>query len=116
MAVSWIDNAVVAFATLITGVLSWWAAQYAQKRQAMRDTGDLEVERTRTDNDHTQIVLEGYSQIVDDLREEIKRLNDKIVDLRTEQEECERRNDALESIVLDLQRRLANLEVEKLNE
>jgi uncharacterized coiled-coil DUF342 family protein len=113
---SWLDNGIVALATIITGMLSWWAAQYAQKRQARRDSGDLEVERSKTDNQHTQIVLEGYSQIVDDLREEIKRLNDKIVDLRTEQEECERRNDALESVVLDLQRRLANLEVEKLNE
>lgn len=113
---TWLDNGIVALATLVTGVLSWWAAQYAQKRQEKRDTGDLEVERTRTDNEHTQIVLEGYSKIVDDLREEIKRLNDKIVDLRKEQEECERRNDALESVVLDLQRRLANLEVEKSNE
>jgi len=113
---SWLDNGIVALATIITGMLSWWAAQFAQKRQAKRDSGDLEVERTRTDNQHTQIVLEGYSQIVDDLREEIRRLNDKIVDLRKEQEECERRNDALESIVLDLQRRLANLEVEKFDE
>ena len=110
---SWLDNGIVALATIITGMLSWWAAQYAQKRQARRDSGDLEVERSKTDNQHTQIVLKGYSQIVDDLREEIRRLNDKIVDLRKEQEECERRNDALESVVLDLQRRLANLEVEK---
>lgn len=113
---SWLDNGIVALATIITGMLSWWAAQYAQKRQAKRDSGDLEVERTKTDNQHTQIVLEGYSHIVDDLREEIRRLNDKIADLRKEQEECERRNDALESVVLDLQRRLANLEVEKSDE
>ena len=113
---SWLDNLIIAAAMVITGGLSWWAAQYAQKRQAKRDTGDLEIERNRTDNEHTQIVLEGYSKIVDDLREEIKRLNEKIVDLRAEQEECERRNDALESVVFDLQRRLANLEVEKANE
>ena len=116
MVVSWLDNAIIAFASIVTGTLSWWAAKYAQRRQAERDSGDLEVERTKTDNQHTQIVLEGYSQIVDDLREEIRRLNDKIVDLRKEQEECERRNDALESVVLDLQRRLANLEVEKSDE
>lgn len=113
MAMSWFDNLIVALATLGTGMLSWWAARYAQKRQAKRDSGDLEIERSRTGNEHTQIVLEGYSKIVDDLREEIKRLNDKIVDLRKEQEECERRNDALESIVNDLQRRLANLEIGK---
>jgi uncharacterized coiled-coil DUF342 family protein len=112
----WLDNLFIAAGTIIAGLLSWAAAQYAQKRQARRDTGDLEVERSRTDNEHTQIVLGGYSRIVDDLREEIKRLNDKIVDLRKEQEECERRNDALESIVFDLQRRLANLEIEKANE
>jgi len=110
---SWLDNGIVALATLVTGILSWWAAQYAQKRQARRDTGDLEVERSRTDNEHTQIVLGGYSRIVDDLREEINRLNEKITELRKEQEECERRNDALESVVFDLQRRLANLEIGK---
>ena len=65
---SWLDNGIVALATITTGMLSWWAAQYAQKRQARRDSGDLEVERSKTDNQHTQIVLEGYSQIVDDLR------------------------------------------------
>lgn len=113
---SWLDNLIIVGASVVTGLLSWWAARYAQNRQAIRDTGDLEVERTRTDNEHTQIVLGGYSQIVDDLREEIRRLNDKISDLRKEQEECERRNDALESVVLDLQRRLANLEVEKFDE
>lgn len=113
---SWIDSAIVASATIITGVLSWWAAKYAQKRQEKRDEGDLAIEHSRTGNEHTQIVLGGYSQIVEDLRVEIKRLNEKIAVLREEQEECERRNDALESVVLDLHRRLANLEHGKSND
>jgi peptidoglycan hydrolase CwlO-like protein len=51
--------------------------------------------------------------MVEDLREEVARLNEVIDDLRKEQEECERRNDEMESLILDLQRRLANLEGER---
>ena len=40
----------------------------------------------------------------------MSRLNDVIDALRLEQEECERRNDEMESLVLDLQRRLVALE------
>ena len=47
---------------------------------------------------------------MDDLREEVARLNTTINELRTDQDECERRNTEMESIILDLQRRLANLE------
>lgn len=107
------DNALIALATVVTGALSWWAARYSRKQESKTQEVDLEIERDRQGNEHTQTLLQGYSSIVDDLREEVRRLNTVINDLRREQEECERRNDALESVVHDLQRRLANLEMEK---
>jgi hypothetical protein len=107
-----LDNAIIAFATIITGILSWWAARYTKNQESKHQKVDLGIERDRQGDEHTQTLLQGYSSIVDDLREEVRRLNTVINDLRLEQEECEKRNDALESVVLDLQRRLANLEME----
>jgi predicted RNase H-like nuclease (RuvC/YqgF family) len=116
MEMNWIDNTIIAAATIVTGALSWAAARYAQKVQSKHRVVDLAIERNRQDDEHTQTLLEGYSNMVDDLREEVKRLNVTITELRREQEECEKRNDALASVVLDLQRRLVNLEVERSNE
>lgn len=112
MAVSMLDNALIACATIVTGILSWWAARYTKNQESKHQQVDLAIERDRQGDEHTQTLLLGYSNIVDDLREEVRRLNTVINDLRLEQEECEKRNDALESIVLDLQRRLSNLEMD----
>jgi chromosome segregation ATPase len=108
----WLDNVFIATATIITGLLSWAAARYAQKNQSVHHKASQEIDRARLDDAHAKTIFEGYSGIVDDLREEVARLNTTIDQLRTDQEECEKRNDALESIVLDLQRRLANLEMD----
>ena len=112
MAVSMLDNALIACATIVTGILSWWAARYTKNQESKHQQVDLAIERDRQGDEHTQTLLLGYSNIVDDLREEVRRLNTVINDLRLEQEECEKRNDALESVVLDLQRRLSNLEMD----
>lgn len=106
------DNALIALASIITGTLSWLAARHSKKTESQTAQIDLDIERDRQGDEHTQTLLQGYSSIVDDLREEVRRLNSVINELRHEQEECEKRNDALESVVFDLQRRLANLEME----
>lgn len=107
------DNVFIAAATIITGLLSWAAARYAQKNQSVHQRAIQEIDRSRLDDSHAKTIFEGYSGIVDDLREEVGRLNATIIELRTDQEECERRNLELESIIFDLQRRLANLEGER---
>lgn len=61
-------------------------------------------------NTHTETILGGYSQIVDDLRGEVERLNLVIVELRKEQEECERRNDEMAKVVDELRLRVSFLE------
>lgn len=104
------QSIVVAGATIITGVLSWMAARHAQKTQSASHADDHELNRARRVDEATATLLEGYKSMVDDLRDEVGRLNRVIDDLRLEQEECERRNDEMESLIHDLQRRLAALE------
>jgi len=100
----------IAVATIFTGVLSWIASRHALRSQTARHVDDHEVNRARRVDEATARLLDGYNDMVEDLREEVARLNRVIDDLRTEQEECERRNDELASLVLDLQRRLVTLE------
>lgn len=106
----WLDNIFIAAATIVTGLLSWAAARYAQKNQSVHQKASQEIDRARLDDSHAKTIFEGYSGIVDDLREEVARLNTTIIELRADQEECERRNLELGSIIFDLQRRLAHLE------
>ncbi len=109
----WLDNLFIAAATIVTGLLSWAAARYAQKNQSVHQKASQEIDRSRLDDSHAKTIFEGYSGIVDDLREEVARLNTTLSELRKEQDECERRNNEMESIIFDLQRRLANLEGER---
>jgi septal ring factor EnvC (AmiA/AmiB activator) len=104
------NNIFIAIATIATGILSWLAARHAQQTQKIHHTADHEVNKARQLDEATQTLLKGYANIVDDLRQEVGRLNTTIDDLREEQEACERRNDELASYIFDLQRRLANLE------
>jgi peptidoglycan hydrolase CwlO-like protein len=103
-------NFFIAVATILTGLLSWLAARYAQKAQTKHHQDNHEVSKARQVDEATQTLLKGYASIVNDLQQEVERLNSTIDDLRKEQEECERRNDEMESLILDLQRRLSNLE------
>lgn len=110
---NWVDNLFIAGATIVTGVLSWLAARHAQKNQTITSSKAHEIDRTRVSDEHTKTIMDGYSKMVDNLREEVGRLNQTIESLRKEQEECERRNDEMASLILDLQRRLAHLEGER---
>lgn len=105
-----IDNLLIAAATIIAAALSVWVSRRAQKVQTSTHAVDHELDRAKRVDQATSTLLEGYKDMVDDLRDEVIRLNDIIDDLRREQEECERRNDEMESLIFDLQRRLVYLE------
>jgi|688.fasta_scaffold758075_2 peptidoglycan hydrolase CwlO-like protein len=107
------NNVFIAAATIITGVLSWAAGRRAQQIQANHHVDEHELDRARRIDEATKTVLDGYKDMVENLQAEVERLNSVINDLRLEQEECERRNDEMESLIHDLQRRLANLEGER---
>jgi peptidoglycan hydrolase CwlO-like protein len=100
----------VAAATIVTGVLTWITAHRSQRNHVETHTVDHELDRARRVDEATRNLLDGYKDMVDNLQEEVVRLTGVIEDLRVEQEECERRNDEMASLILDLQRRLANLE------
>ena len=103
-------NLVIAAGTIIAALISVWISRRAQHVQTTTHAADHEVDRARRVDEATSTLLDGYKDMVDDLREEVNRLNRVINDLRAEQEECERRNDEMQSLILDLQRRLAHLE------
>ena len=97
------EHIIIAAGSIVTGAMSLWIA--LKKTATQKQLG---MDHNKTE--HTETILGGYSQIVEDLREEVQRLNEIISDLRKEQEECERRNDEMAKVVNELKRRVAFLE------
>lgn len=56
------------------------------------------------------MIFGGYSQIVEDLQNEVERLKETIEALRTEQEACEARNVTLHNELIELRARIALIE------
>ena len=97
------EQIVIAAGSIITGAMSLWIA--LKKTSADRKLGN-----DKNSTEHTETILGGYSNIVEDLREEVSRLNGVIIDLRKDQVECERRNDEMVKIVNELRSRVSCLE------
>ena len=93
----------VSVSTLLTGAISALVAYLGQSK-----TSNVTQEGNRLD--HNEALLEGYSQMVDDLRGEVARLKDTIAEMRIEQEECDRRNKELLKEVVQLKLRIGQLE------
>lgn len=93
----------VSISTLLTGAISALVAYLGQSKTTI-------VARESNRQDHDEALLEGYSQMVDDLRGEVARLKDTITELREEQEECDRRNRQLIEEVGKLKLRIGQLE------
>lgn len=97
------QNIYMIIASVIVGGVSVWVKHRNSNNKKADDIA-------RNKNKHTETILGGYSKIVEDLQGEVERLNDVIADLRKEQEECERRNEAMAKVVEELRRRVAHLE------
>ena len=97
------EHLVVSGGTIVTGGMSLWVAM---RKSSLNRKSASEHNQT----EHTETLLGGYGQIVEDLRDEIDRLNTVILDLRKEQEECERRNEEMIKVVDELKRRVGFLE------
>jgi chromosome segregation ATPase len=93
----------VSISTVLTGAISALVAYLGQSRSA-------EVAKEEHRLDHNEALLEGYSQMVDDLRGEVSRLKDIINEMRIEQDECDRRNRELLKEVVQLKLRIGQLE------
>jgi hypothetical protein len=99
----WIEQLIIAVGSLVTGAMSLWIA--LKKTSAQKEINTKSIQ-----HEHTETIFVGYSKIVEDLRDEVTRLNEIIFDLRKEQEECERRNEELAKVVNELKHRVAYLE------
>ena len=93
----------VSISTVLTGAISALVAYLGQSRSAV-------VTQEGNRLDHTEALLEGYSQMVDDLRGEVSRLKDIINEMRIEQDECDRKNRELLKEVVQLKLRIGQLE------
>ena len=103
----------VAVASLLSAALSAFVVYRGQKmseRNKARHMNTVEL----------QTIFGGYSQIVDELRLEVDRLNGTIhimqqeqLLLQEEQVACEKRNDELIAEIEELKARLSQLEVER---
>jgi peptidoglycan hydrolase CwlO-like protein len=93
----------VSISTVLTGAISALVAYLGQSRSAV-------VTQEGNRLDHNEALLEGYSQMVDDLRGEVSRLKDIINEMRIEQDECDRKNRELLKEVVQLKLRIGQLE------
>lgn len=93
----------MAIASIITAAISAFAVIRGQKSASKADERNYRNVEVRT-------IFDGYSQIIEDLRGEVERLQDTIEKLQAEQEECERRNDLLHKEIEELRARLVCLE------
>lgn len=93
----------MAVASIITAAISAFAVIRGQKSVS-------KAEERNYRNVEVKTIFDGYSQIIEDLRGEVERLQDTIEKLQAEQEECERRNDMLHKEIEELRARLVCLE------
>lgn len=68
------------------------------------------VQAKSANNEQVEMIFGGYSQIVEDLQNEVERLKETIENLRSEQEACEARNVVLHNEIIDLRSRIAMIE------
>lgn len=99
------NNWIIIAGSLAVALLSAW---HKLRHSSVTKADNI----AKNKNKHTETILGGYSQIVEDLRGEVVRLNETIADLRKEQEECERRNEEMAKVVEELRRRVTHLEGE----
>ena len=90
-------------ASFITGTVSSYFVFRGQKVQARAQNKTAAAQQV-------EVIFGGYSQIVQDLQEELERLKSLVEELRAEQDICEARNLALENEITELRSRISNLE------
>lgn len=98
-----IEQLAVAGASVLTGMMSLYVGMRRLK-------SDASAHHATGLTAHTSVLVEGFGGLVEQLQDEVKRLNEVISDMRREQDECERRNDEMAVVIEDLKRRIGHLE------
>ena len=68
------------------------------------------IQSKTANTQQVEMIFGGYSQIVEDLQNEVERLKETIENLRIEQEACEARNVVLHKELIDLRSRIMEIE------
>ena len=94
---------IISSATLLTGILSAIITFKGQTQATAITAEDVRL-------DHNDSLLAAYSKMVEDLRQEVQRLNSVIAEMRKDQDECDRRNNELSDEVDKMRLRISELE------
>lgn len=94
---------IVSIFAFIGGLVSSFLMFRGQKINALVEQGHVATEQVES-------IFDGYSQMVEDLQNEVGRLKLTIDGLRIEQEACEVRNAMLHQEIIDLRKRILSLE------
>lgn len=99
-----------ALVTLLASVLSFGGGIFSSYLMLRGQKISASIQSKAANTDQVEMIFGGYSQIVEDLQNEVERLKITIEDLRSEQEICEARNVALHNEITDLRSRIALIE------
>lgn len=96
--------------TLLASLLSFGGGTLSSFLILRGQKMSVSVQSKAANTQQVEMIFGGYSQIVDDLQNEVQRLKETIEDLRSEQEACEARNVVLHNELLELRARIALIE------
>lgn len=99
-----------ALLTLLASLLSFGGGIFSSFLVLRGQKLSTAVQAKSANNEQVEMIFGGYSQIVEDLQNEVERLKETIENLRSEQEACEARNVVLHNEIIDLRSRIALIE------
>lgn len=99
-------------AAIITAISGLFLGVFAAIRQIRTDRATDDLEQERQDNEEAALLLNGYSNMVEDLRREVNRLQKRVQELEDKHErektEWHRERESLKEEVRGLHRELAS--------
>lgn len=96
--------------TLIASVLAFGGGIVSSFLVLRGQKMSASIQARSANTQQVEMIFGGYSQIVEDLQNEVERLRETIETLRAEQEACEARNVTLHSEIIDLRKRISLIE------
>ena len=99
--------------TILTAVLAFGGGLVSSFLMLRGQKLNASVQQSVANTEQVEMIFTGYSQMVEDLQNEVERLKGVIDILRQEQEACEARNERLHHELIELRTRISLLEDRK---
>lgn len=96
--------------TLLAAVLAFGGGIVSSFLVLRGQKMSVSVQAKTANTQQVEMIFGGYSQIVEDLQNEVERLKETIEALRSEQEACEARNVVLHNELVELRKRISLIE------